>query len=245
MNHAITTLEAEIISFLETNQNPEIVQKYSRFFSEGYNAYGIDKDLFPAQIKAWIRQYRDELGLNGFLDLGDRLVLSTRYEPVIAAILFIEPFRSEFTPETFRRVGAWLDSGVCNWAQSDVLCQQILSPMLADAVIGIRDLKPWRQAESRWKRRAVPVSMLALKKETGQYPSIFACITPMMTDPERVVHQGLGWLLREMWKIDPSRTEEFLHSWKETAPRLIFQYATEKMEKEKRLEFRRSKKSKS
>ncbi len=245
MNHRIVTIEQEIVSFLEEHRNPEIVRKYSRFFTEGYDAYGIEKDLLPSQQKIWTEQYSEELGLDGFLDLGDLLVRSGKYEQVILAILFLESFRDQYTKETFHRAGRWLDAGICNWAQADILCQRILSPMLTGKVIDISDLEPWREGASKWKRRAVPVSMLALKNQTDLYPSFFDCISPLMTDSERVVHQGLGWLLREMWKIDPTPAEAFLISWKETAPRLIFQYATEKMEKDERLKFRRSKKGKS
>ena len=131
-------LEQEIITFLEEHQNPEIVRKYSRFFTEGYDAYGIDKDLLPMQQKRWTEELSEKLGLDGFLDLGDRLVRREKYEPVILAILFLVPFRDSWTRETFCRVGSWLDEGICNWAQTDVLCQQILSPMLTDKVIDKR-----------------------------------------------------------------------------------------------------------
>ena len=50
-----------------------------------------------------------------------------------------------------------------------------------------------------------------------------------MMDPERVVQQGLGWFLRETWKKHPKAVEAFLLEWKDRSPRLIFQYATEKM----------------
>jgi 3-methyladenine DNA glycosylase AlkD len=66
-------------------------------------------------------------------------------------------------------------------------------------------------------------------------------IEPLMTDKEREVHQGVGWFLREAWKIEPAPVEEFLLKYKDTAPRLIFQYATEKMTAEGKSRFRRSK----
>jgi 3-methyladenine DNA glycosylase AlkD len=62
-----------------------------------------------------------------------------------------------------------------------------------------------------------------------------------MMDAERVVHQGLGWFLREAWKQQPKPVEAFLMEWKDTAPRLIFQYATEKMPAQARARFRRAK----
>jgi 3-methyladenine DNA glycosylase AlkD len=62
-----------------------------------------------------------------------------------------------------------------------------------------------------------------------------------MLDQERVVQQGLGWFLREAWKRRPEVVEAFLLEWKDSAPRLIFQYATEKMTPENKARFRKAK----
>jgi hypothetical protein len=52
------------------------------------------------------------------------------------------------------------------------------------------------------------------------------------------VHQGPGWFLREAWKVQPRPVERFLRCWKDTAARLIFQYATEKMTPAQKQRFR-------
>jgi hypothetical protein len=54
-----------------------------------------------------------------------------------------------------------------------------------------------------------------------------------------VVHQGLGWFLREAWKLKRKETEAFLLKWKDNAARLIFQYATEKMTATEKKRFKR------
>jgi 3-methyladenine DNA glycosylase AlkD len=63
-----------------------------------------------------------------------------------------------------------------------------------------------------------------------------------MMDDERMVHQGLGWFLREAWKLKRKGTEAFLLKWKNDAARLIFQYATEKMTTEEKKRFKKEKK---
>jgi 3-methyladenine DNA glycosylase AlkD len=83
--------------------------------------------------------------------------------------------------------------------------------------------------------------MLGLLKVREDFGPLLEFIRPMMLDPERVVHQGLGWFLREAWKKQPKPVEAFLLEWKDTAPRLIFQYATEKMTAAARARFRREK----
>jgi len=58
-------------------------------------------------------------------------------------------------------------------------------------------------------------------------------------DAEKVVQQGTGWFLRELWKQSPALVEAFLHRHKEDAPRLIVQYATEKMTAAQKQRFKR------
>jgi 3-methyladenine DNA glycosylase AlkD len=101
-------------------------------------------------------------------------------------------------------------------------------------------LEEWRDSPARFKRRAVPVSLLPLLKTAKDFAPLLEFVRPMMLDQERVVHQGLGWFLREAWKKQPKRVEPFLAEFKETAARLIFQYATEKMTAEQKARYRRS-----
>jgi 3-methyladenine DNA glycosylase AlkD len=86
--------------------------------------------------------------------------------------------------------------------------------------------------------------MLYFLKTDMEFEPLLEVMRPMMHDRERVVHQGLGWFLREAWKRQPELIEIFLMEFKNSSPRLIFQYATEKMTKEQKERFRAEKKKK-
>jgi 3-methyladenine DNA glycosylase AlkD len=86
----------------------------------------------------------------------------------------------------------------------------------------------------------VPVTLIKLLKDRESFKDLFGFVEVLMNDPDREVHQGVGWFLREAWKRKPLETEAFLMKWKEVSPRLIFQYATEKMTSEEKLKFKRS-----
>jgi len=101
-------------------------------------------------------------------------------------------------------------------------------------------MSSWRDSGTGWKRRAVPVALLSLLGGPVETQTLLRFVRPMMADKERVVHQGLGWFLREAWKRDPAPVEQFLAEWKDAAPRLIFQYATEKMTADQKARYRRS-----
>jgi len=149
------------------------------------------------------------------------------------------PLRDQFTPETFQRIGGWLEHGVRNWAHSDVICGELLVPCLKTRVTRRSAMSSWRDSETKWMRRAVPVALLSLLDGSVKTETLLRFVRPLMEDKERVVHQGVGWFSREAWKRDPAPVETFLMEWKDTAPRLIFQYATEKMTADQKARYRR------
>ncbi len=237
----LASMLERIRAFCRANSDQKVIAKYARYFREGYDAYGVDGKLSTEEAKRIYSEYRSALGLDGFTDLGDLLMENGKYEESGFAIRFMRFFKKDFSHQTFDRVGGWFDGKVRNWAVSDSICGDILSPMLANYTVTLEDFAPWRESSDRWKKRAVPVSMLVLLKKSFDPKELLDFVRPMMLDGERVVHQGLGWFLREIWKKSPVETEAFLMEWKDSAARLIFQYATEKMTPEQKATFRKAK----
>ena len=238
---AIDELVSEIRQFLAANGDSAIVAKYGRYFTEGYDAYGLQDDVLRAKRGEWLERYGPELGLEGFLDVSDVLWSSGKYEEGWLAIYFPLQYRDEFRPETLDRISRWFGIGVRNWAHTDTLCYDLTGHFLTRGIVPLEAFGPWRQSPHKFQRRAVPVSMLPLLKKEKDYGPLLDFLRPLMMDGEKVVRQGLGWFLREAWKKQPGPVEAFLLEWKDTAPRLIFQYATEKMTPENKERFRRAK----
>ena len=233
----------EIRDFCKTNSNPDIIKKYQRYFKEGYDGYGIDDKIFKEQIDKWIEQWKDEMTIESYLSLGDELMKNGRFDEKHVAINFLKSSRQDFSKVTFNRIGNWFDYGINNWATTDVLCMSVLSILLFDKVISYNDLKTWIDAESEWKRRAVPVALVELDKLTNDlkpFESI-ELVEPLMLDNSEYVQKGIGTLLRGLWKKYPADIEIFLMKWKDKCGRLIIQYSTEKMDKEYRKKFSKRK----
>lgn len=233
----------EIRNFCETHSDPVIIAKYQKYFKEGYDGYGIDDKLFIAQIENWVEQWKEEMSLEAYLDLDDALMKNGRFEEKHVAINFLKSRRADFSKDTFNRVGNWFDYAINNWATTDVLCMLVLSAMLHDKVIEFKDLKTWLNSSSEWKRRAVPVALVELDKQTKDLipTETIVLIEPLMLEKSEYVQKGIGTLLRGLWKKYPSEIDDFLMKWKDQCGRLIVQYATEKMDKEYRKKFRKSK----
>lgn len=230
----------EIKKFCIDNADDAVVAKYSRYFKDGYDGYGVDDKVLIAQRDRWIEKWKDELSIDDYLDLGDKLVSSGKFEEIAYAIHFISSQRQNYTFEVFQRVGNWFDTGIENWGSTDVLCMLVLSNFIEDEVIGIHRLKEWTKASSEWKRRAVPVTLVQITKSDYDMKAILAVIEPLMLDKSEYVQKGVGTLLRELWKKHKDETEEFLLKWKNDSGRLIIRYAIEKMDKENKKRFRKT-----
>ncbi len=235
-----TDILLEISAFCEANTHPDNIRKYLRYFREGFDSYGLETGEVAGRVE-WI------LSLPGMSHEKIRevtlaLVPSPKYELRIMAVRLMQHFQKTWDRKDFRTVERWFSLGISNWAETDVICGELMNLFFKKNLVSLADLESWRNAPNKFQRRAAVVSLIKpMKLSEGDFSEFYRFIEPMMHDPEREVHQGLGWFLRETWKKQPAQAEAFLLKYKETAPRLIFQYATEKMTKEGKERFRRSK----
>jgi len=229
----------DVVDFLSTRANPDLVAKYSRYFKEGYPGWGIsDADLKTCH--ELLNSKYPDLTLKDIIPLGLELFQVGKYEAGSIAIRLLMKHRKAYDLNTFKGVRSWYDQGVSNWAHSDTICTNIIPEFFMRGIITYKNFEDWKGSESKWTRRAVPVALLHVRK-TEPPPKLLDFLDSMLLDGVREVHQGLGWFLRELWKLHPEPVETFLLKYKNTAARLIFQYATEKMTKEQKERFRKEK----
>jgi len=228
----------EIRNYCQSNADDAIVKKYARYFKEGYDAYGLTRELIEAKVKEIVTH--EEVSMTLVLSTSTLLLKTGKYEETSFAILMLHSFSKQFDKSTLIELGKWFNIGINNWGHTDAICAYFFREFFQKNIISLDDIASWREAPNKYQRRAVPVAMIEILRAKGDFTVMLDFIDPLMLDPERVVHQGLGWFLREAWKRYPGPVEAFLMKWKESAPRLIFQYATEKMSKKERMKFRKT-----
>ena len=230
---------SEIRAYCKANANEANVAKYCRYFKGEYDAYGLKNGMVEAKVKELLQD--KSIMIPQILDLAPELVKSPKYEEPSFALYMLNVRKKFYTREVFDAIGTWFVFGIRNWAHADTLGMWILPDLIKQGIVTMEDFRPWLSSEHKFQRRCVPVTLIKSLKTVPDFNTLFDFIEPLMTDPEREVHQGCGWFLREAWKKNREVTERFLFKHKNTAPRLIIQYATEKMTKEERLRFRREK----
>lgn len=87
-----------------------------------------------------------------------------------------------------------------------------------------------------WERR---IAMLAtfpyIRKAKFTVPIKIA--TTLVHDPEDLIHKAVGWMLREIGKINQATAEKFLQQHASTMPRTMLRYAIEKFSPTKRKKY--------
>lgn len=230
----------DVRSFMRNNADPAIAEKYRKYFVEGYDPYGVDSALIRKKVQE-IKATR--LDIEDALKLGTKLLSSGKYEEGHVAISLIKLFEAEFKPDTFSKLEAWFDIGISNWAHDDGFCLDVLSAFLTRGIVSLECIAAWRVSNLKYKRRALPVSLIKAVGNPFGPEAVIAAIEPLMTDSEKTVQQGVGWLLRETWKKHPEQVENLLAAYRQTGARVIYQYATEKMTPEQKERFRREKRA--
>ena len=230
----------ELRSYCVEHASEANVKKYSRYFKEGvYDAWGLNQ----AEMDAKKEQLKKtgEINLDLIFETAPLLMKSGKYEETSFALALLGSLIDEAGFSTFKRLEHWFTIGISNWAHADYLGMFLLPAYLKKGIVRQEDFIGWISSPYKFQRRCVPVTFIKLLKTGVEFQDLFSFTESLMNDPEREVHQGMGWFLREAWKIKPEETEAFLLKWKDTAPRLIFQYACEKMKPEEKVRFRKAK----
>ncbi|MCX6153679.1 MAG: DNA alkylation repair protein [Candidatus Kapabacteria bacterium] len=230
----------EILTYCQANASAELAAKYQRYFKQPYNGYGLTNPMITEKVKELMKN--KEITLDIAMQTLSKYLCKGKYEEVAFGLLLVNGRSKDFTRETFNQIEGLFSKCIDNWAHADTLGMLILPKFIAKNIVELADFIPWLESPYKFQRRCVPVTFIKPMKTIKECSVYMKIIETLMEDKEREVHQGVGWFLREAWKIQPIDTEAFLLKWKEIAPRLIFQYACEKMEKEERLRFRRTKK---
>jgi 3-methyladenine DNA glycosylase AlkD len=103
-----------------------------------------------------------------------------------------------------------------------------------------RILATWRNADSRWQRRAACAALTALAPQgdaalPGLAQLIFQMCSAIVWSPDRVDQTAVGWLLRELSRGEPTRVEAFVRRHARFMSRECARLAVEKLARKKEL----------
>lgn len=186
-------------------------------FKEGYS---FSKLGHEEQSKIWNHIYK-----NG-----------KTFETRNQALFYFEYRKKQLSPADWRILKSWAKR-VDNWATSDALCNLISQVHEQHPKLVYPQLVTWNSSKNPWLRRISIVSLIyyaSLKRKAPPLSKVFPLVERLLMDEDPYVRKGVGWTLRECYKIDPKQTYAFLKKHIRDLAPVSFSYATEKVTSKKK-----------
>lgn len=130
---------------------------------------------------------------------------------------------------------------VNNWDLVDVSAHYILGQYILDNADKRDILDELVVSKNLWDRRIAIVSTWIMIRH-NRIDEILYLAEKVLSDKEDLIHKATGWMLREAWKKQPKRVEDFLKKNYQNIPRTVLRYTIERMEEDKRKYFLNMKK---
>lgn len=231
-------LHEQIIHDLKAKSSPEKAIGMSRYFKTGTGEYG-EGDLFlgvsvPDQ-RSIVKRYSPLVDIDTASTLLDSKYHEVRLTGVLIVVAcFTASLKENKAGATIKSptTNQWLKlylgktNRINNWDLVDSSAPGILGKWLEDKERTI--LYRLAKSKSLWENRIAMVATLHFIRQ-NDFKDVFKLSKIFIKHPHDLMHKATGWMLREAWKKDATKVEEFLLEHKNSMPRTMLRYAIEKM----------------
>jgi 3-methyladenine DNA glycosylase AlkD len=224
----LTALRKEI----KKHSNPDKAKFLQRFFKTGKGEYA-EGDVFLGIVVPVQRQIAKKYKELSFIEL--KVLITSKYheERLIALLILVERFKKADENEKEIIVKFYLNNrkGINNWDLVDLSAPKILGQYLIDKDRKI--LFRFAKSNDLWEKRIAVLSTFAFIRN-NDFEDALKIYEILVNDKHDLIHKAVGWMLRELGKIDLKEEEEFLKKHYKTMPRTMLRYAIEKFPEKKR-----------
>ncbi len=209
----------------------------SRFFKTGKGQYG-EGDVFwgimVPQQREIAKQHKD-----ASLEEITRLLESQVHECRLTGLFILLLKNKKASPgdkKIFYDYYLANISRINNWDLVDLSAPQIIGGWLLEKPDERKILYRLSKSNNLWERRISILSCFMFIKN-GVFDDALKIAEVLLHDPHDLIHKAVGWMLREIGKIDQSVEEEFLQKHYKTMPRTMLRYSIERFSKVKKTYF--------
>lgn len=206
--------------------DPERARNERRYLKSPQKFFGLTVPFLRKLAKAWLKDHKDS-SIEEVINLSQALWAGEYHEERMLAI-FLLVYRVESLDFSHLPVIEYMVRSAIGWAQLDMiaawLCGQIFkeSPRRMTAV-----LKKWVKDDNFWVRRAAILTLLSpLRKEPRHFALFKELATPLLPEKEFFIRKSLGWVLRELSKVEPRLVYQYVKEHKGEMSGLTYREAT-------------------
>jgi 3-methyladenine DNA glycosylase AlkD len=227
---AIDTLLARTLETLKALGTPARAAGAAAYFKayERLKFFGVESKT----VRQLASQIRREAGRNWSLgdavDFADAMVARPELEAKGVGICALGRYRDQFTPALLPVAKRWLANDCTDWASTDLLCGEVIGPLLVQYPELVSRLRPWRTSRDLYVRRASAVALIPVVRTGRGLADAYAAAGHLGADNHHLLQKAAGWLLREAGKGDMTRLERYLRRHGSRLGRTTVSYAVER-----------------
>lgn len=205
---------------------------------ENYVIYGIKFKILENFVKSVFN--KSACSYEEAIEVFKKLIRTNVEEEKFAGLHFLNQFKKFFTSDTIDLFRNEYSQYCYTWSLCDSTCVRVLGPFLGkkgNESLAKKTVDEWSNSEHMWIQRASMVILLklAMIKKDFDESYVFGIVEKMLKySRQPYIEKGIGWLLKTCSKYKPELINNYLLNNKETFPRLILRYASEKLPKERR-----------
>lgn len=221
----------ELISLADEDQAKHL----QRFFKTGKDEYG-EGDLFLGinvpTVRAVAKKYYQDISLEEI-----DLLIKNPYHEVRFLSLMLLVFIYEKTEQQKEIFELYLKNVqyINNWDLVDLSAPKIIGRFVHENKTP-QHIYKLANSGHLWSERISVVSQYYLIKK-GDFSLILELSEKFLTHKHDLMHKAVGWMLREMGKVDEIPLYVFLDKYHKTMPRTMLRYSIERLSKDKKAHY--------
>jgi 3-methyladenine DNA glycosylase AlkD len=226
---------SKIRSVIKVCGNKDHAATMQRFFKTGKGEYG-EGDIFlgikvPVQRQI-AKQFRDL----SFDDIGELIKSKIHEERLISLFILVDQYQKTDEEGKKKIYSFYLKNRkyVNNWDLVDLSAPKIIGKHLLNR--NKSTLISYAKSSKLWEKRIAMLATYTFIKN-GNFKTTLKISDILLKDKHGLIHKAVGWMLREIGKVDVKVVEEYLRDRYKKMPRTMLRYAIEKFPEEKRKKY--------
>ncbi|WP_337864856.1 DNA alkylation repair protein [Ignavibacterium sp.] len=226
---------SELRKELQQEKNTTQAKILQRFFKTRKGEYG-EGDIFYGIKVPVTRMIAKKYNDLSFTDLKILLSSKVHEERLAAGSIMVEKFSKADEEQKEKIFNFYLKNRkrINNWDLVDLTTPKIVGNYLLERDKNI--LFELAKSKNIWDRRISIISTLTFIKK-NRFDETLKIAQLLLNDKHDLIHKAVGWMLREIGKVNQEVETEFLMKYYKQMSRTMLRYAIEKFPEKKRKQF--------
>lgn len=231
----------DILGRLTSLSSPEVAKATQRFFDTsptGYAAHDVFIGIKAPQLRKLARQYRTV----NLATVAELLQSPLHEARALALMIMVEQYQRSKTEAEQKQLFCLYTQHfehINNWDLVDISAPHLVGKHLQQG--GKNIVEQWATHENLWVRR---IAVVACRPwiQAGDFQTFETVLNLLHTDPHPLIGKALGWMLREVGKVNQAHLLQLLHSYAPRLAAVTLSYATEHLTSSNREQLRQLRK---